>query len=209
MKAFRFPSRLVTLATLRWWSLAGGAAMLLAVAIAHPGQANDADEDTWKALQSGGVIAMLRHARAPGTGDPAGFRLGACETQRNLNEVGRAQARALGGMFRERGVSVDGVYSSQWCRCLDTASLMALGEVNELPSVNSFFQRPERKAPQMAALRSWLAENGRPQGSIVLVTHQVVISALTGVFPRSGETVVFQVGVGGKVSVIGRLPPPE
>lgn len=181
--------------------------LLLLLLLAPPSLAQDA-EAAWSALRQGGHIALVRHATAPGTGDPAGFRLEDCATQRNLSPAGRAQAKAIGANLRWHGVHVDRVYSSQWCRCLETARLLGLGEVVPLPSLNSFFERFEREAPQMAELRAWLADQPR-QGALVLVTHQVVITALTGVVPRSGEIVVARPIAGGGLALVGRIPAPD
>lgn len=192
-------------------------AALMAVRPAGAQPADAAAEVAWRSLEAGGVIAVMRHAYAPGTGDPPGFRLDDCASQRNLSAEGRMQARDLGDAFRVRGVRVDAVYSSQWCRCLETARLLDLGEVKPLPVLNSFFAMPEKKASQMAALRRWLDQelavghnDGGPQqaqpGVIILVTHQVVVSALTDEWTRSGETIVARPLPGGQVEVVGRLP---
>ena len=181
--------------------------MLLLLLAPRPGFAQDA-EAAWAALRQGGHVALVRHATAPGTGDPPGFRLDDCATQRNLSPAGRVQAKAIGANLRWHGVRIDGVYSSQWCRCLETARLMGLGEVIALPALNSFFTEPEREAPQMAELRVWLAD--QPQtGAIVLVTHQVVITALTGIVPASGEIVVVRPTQGGDLQLVGRIPAPD
>ena len=102
-------------------------------------------------LKAGGHILMVRHALAPGTGDPPNFKIGDCSTQRNLDEAGRDQARNIGDWLRTNGVSSARVYSSQWCRCIETAKLMELGPVEELPALNSFYERTQdREAePQM------------------------------------------------------------
>lgn len=96
--------------------------------------------DTWSLLQQGdrGYVVMMRHALAPGTGDPPNFRLEDCSTQRNLSAQGRAQARRIGEAFRRRGIKVARVLSSQWCRCLETARLMNLGAVEPFAPLNSF-----------------------------------------------------------------------
>lgn len=181
-------------------------AMLLLLA-PRPGFAQDA-EAAWAALRQGRHVALVRHATAPGTGDPPGFRLDDCATQRNLSPAGRAQAKAIGANLRWHDVRIDGVYSSQWCRCLETARLMGLGEVIALPVLNSFFAEPEREPQQMAELRVWLAE--QPQaGALVLVTHQVVITALTGIVPASGEIVVTRPAPGGYLRLVGRIPAPD
>jgi broad specificity phosphatase PhoE len=153
-------------------------------------------------------VALLRHAEAPGAGDPPGFRLDDCATQRTLSAEGKAQARRIGEAFRRVGTPVEHVYSSQWCRCLETAQLLGLGPVSPLTVLNSFFtQDPDRRERQTAELRAWL-DDRRPRGSLVLVTHQVNITALTGIFPASGEAVVVKLLSGGEVEVVGRIPPP-
>ena len=148
----------------------------------------------------------MRHAIAPGTGDPGNFALRECSTQRNLSDQGREQARRTGAAFRDRGIAVDAVYSSQWCRCLETARLLGLTEVRELPPLNSFFAHPERRAPQLTALKAWLADH--PDGATsVLVTHQVVVTAVAGGWVRSGEIVVVRPRSDGSVEVVGRIDP--
>ena len=143
-------------------------------------------------LAKPGRVLMLRHALAPGTGDPAGFRLGDCATQRNLDGAGRAQAVKLGEQLARAGISRARVYSSQWCRCLDTARLLNLGAVTELPALNSFFDRPQEREPNISALRAFLAKLPADGPPVVLVTHQVTVSALTGVYPASGGGVLLQ-----------------
>lgn len=120
------------------------------------GELAASEANLWKALKSGGHVALLRHAIAPGTGDPDEFTIGKCSTQRNLSEQGRAQATRIGRRFRTHGVKMARVYSSQWCRCRDTAELLRLGFVAELPILNSFFRQRERQKSQTLALREWL-----------------------------------------------------
>lgn len=115
-------------------------------------QASDA---TWQALQEGGMVILMRHSLAPGVGDPPEFERGRCETQRNLSGDGRAQAEAVGREFRERDIPIAAIYSSQWCRALESAELMDVGEVEAAPWLDSFFRersaRSERtKAPGSA-----------------------------------------------------------
>ncbi|MEQ8604871.1 MAG: histidine phosphatase family protein [Marivibrio sp.] len=165
------------------------AALALALAIvlvAAPVRA--ADPFPLERLADGGYALMLRHALAPGTGDPAAFELRDCSTQRTLNDVGRAQARALGEALRAAGIAEASVYSSQWCRCLETAELLGLGPVQELPALNSFFGRNRDDRPKrLEALRRFLAEQPTDGPPIILVTHQVTVTAITGDFVRSGE----------------------
>jgi len=160
-----------------------------------------------EAVAEPGRLLMLRHALAPGYGDPPEFRLGDCATQRNLDEAGRAQARALGDRLRAAGVESARVYSSQWCRCLETASLLKLGPVETLPALNSFYQRPEARERHLDELRRWLAaqpSNGPP---LVLVTHQVTIRAITGAGTPSGGGSVFALNGSGSPTLLGRIAP--
>jgi hypothetical protein len=110
---------------------------------AGPLQRSSERLDAVRALKSGGGVLMIRHANAPGSGDPANFKIDDCATQRNLDERGRAQARAIGEVLRHHGIAKVRLYSSQWCRCLETARLMNLGDVQPLPALNSFFGRPD------------------------------------------------------------------
>ncbi len=192
---------------------AGGAVALLAAAAGLGRSARAAqvleDEKAWSALRAGGHVAFVRHALAPGTGDPADFDVADCTTQRNLSEAGRAQARLIGTRFRRAGVERARLYSSQWCRCLETARLFDIGPVEELPALNSFFQRPAERAGRLEALREFLTvlDPGLPP---VLVTHQVTISAMTGAFARSGEVLVAELdrdalGSGRALRIRGRV----
>jgi phosphohistidine phosphatase SixA len=164
-----------------------------------------ADEAAWAALSGDGGILVFRHAIAPGGGDPPGMRIGDCATQRNLNEAGRRQAARIGETLRTRGVSVGRALSSQWCRALETARIAFPGEPREEPAFNSFFDARSREAAQTAAARAILAA-WRGPGVLAAVTHQVNVTALTGVFPASGEAVALRFDVGaGKLRVKGRI----
>lgn len=167
-----------------------------------------ADEPTpWALLQEQGAIVLFRHANAPGIGDPDGFRLGDCSTQRNLDDRGRAEARAIGDAFRQRGIVVGRVLSSQWCRAQETANLAFPGQVEDTPAFNSFFDSREAESAATASALGVL-EGWSGPGLMVVVTHQVNISSLTGVSPRPGEGVIVSVKEGA-VQVLGRLPPPK
>jgi phosphohistidine phosphatase SixA len=164
------------------------------------------DASTWQALRQGGHAILIRHAIAPGVGDPSGLRLGECATQRNLSEEGREQARRIGRSIRSAGVTVDRVLSSRWCRGLETARLLGLGTVEPYTPLDSFFSFPERGPAAIEAMARLVSEVG--SATVVLVTHQVNITGLTGVYPASGEAVVVTAdpGAAGRVRVIGRLP---
>jgi phosphohistidine phosphatase SixA len=158
----------------------------------------------WDALRSGGTVALLRHAVAPGTGDPAAFALRDCSTQRNLSEEGRAQAKRIGARFRANGIDNAMVFSSQWCRCLETAKLLGLGPVKELPALNSFFGRYERRGAQITAMKIWIARQ-ELGARVLLVTHQVNITGLTNVFPASGELVIVSRAEDGSLRTLGTI----
>lgn len=156
-------------------------------------------------LNEGGYVLMIRHANAPGIGDPPGFKLDDCSTQRNLDEAGRAQAVAMGAWLRARGMQRAEVYSSQWCRCLETARLMNLGPVKPLPALNSFFERPAEAEATTRTLRAFLAERSPGSPPLVLVTHQVNISALAGTGLGVGEGVLLELRPGGAPRMVGHL----
>lgn len=163
---------------------AAGMAGLLSTASANATAAGAAEP---------GTVLLMRHAQTdPGTGDPPGFALGQCSTQRNLSAEGRAQAKRIGALLQQQGLVPQRVRSSAWCRCLDTATL-AFGKVEPWEALNSFFERGDTQGAQTAALRKALA--AVPAGQVeVWVTHQVNITALTGVYPASGEVLVLRKG---------------
>lgn len=156
----------------------------------------------WDALQEPGALAIMRHALAPGTGDPAGFRVDDCSTQRNLDARGRAQARAIGAAFAARGIAFDAVYSSQWCRTRETAELVQRGRVADWPSLNSFFADFSTRDAQTRQTRTRLRQNAGQR--LLLVSHQVNISALTGRGTRSGEVLIVRLE-GDAVRVLGSI----
>ena len=165
---------------------------------------SEGDAALWTSLRSGEHFALLRHALAPGIGDPPEFKLGDCQTQRNLSEEGRKQAVRIGNLFRENEINAARVYSSQWCRCLETAKLLELGPVEALSSLNSFFNNYQRRGSQTQELIEWLDEQNLDQ-PLVLVTHQVNITALSKVYPSSGELVIIHRSKTGDFSVVGKI----
>ena len=143
-------------------------------------------------LAAPGSVGLMRHAQAPGTGDPPGFKLGDCATQRNLDDTGRGQARRLGERLRAAGLAgLAVVYASPWCRTTETATLLGLGPVTPLPALASFFGGRGEEARQTAALRAAL-DAGRDGPPRILVTHQVNVTALTGIFPEDAELIVLR-----------------
>lgn len=161
--------------------------------------------DPLDAARLPGVVLLMRHATAPGTGDPSDMRLGDCTTQRNLSDVGRDEARAIGTRLRQAGVSFGRVLASEWCRTTETAMLMGLGPVTPFPPANSFFSDRQSADQQTDDLLAHLA--GVPADErVLIVTHQVNITALTGIVPRSGEIIVTRREGPGLV-VLDRMPP--
>lgn len=163
------------------------------------------DAALWQALRDGRAVALLRHAEAPGTGDPPDFRLDDCATQRNLSEAGRRQAQALGDLFRRNGIDRAVVLSSAWCRARDTATLMDLGRVEVAPALASLHGRSEHRDAQIAELRR-LIDGLPPNRPAILASHQATIAALTGVYPGNGGIVVVERRDG--LPVMGRLAMP-
>jgi phosphohistidine phosphatase SixA len=174
-----------------------------------PGLAAEDATAAWAALVQGGHVALIRHGNAPpgSGGDPPGFRIDDCTTQRNLDAHGRAQARALGEAFRTRGVRVDRILSSPWCRCLDTAHLMAVG-----PVAQSWALVPDREPTTPVRLLELkeLVSAWRGPGTLVLVTHGFTVQALLGFVPHQGETVVLKPGPesGAAAELVGRIAAP-
>lgn len=178
-------------------------ALAAGVLLALPGAVR-ADERVWGQLKAGGQVVLMRHAlTTPGVGDPPGMRLEDCATQRNLAEEGRRHARQIGEAFRARGIAVERVLSSPWCRCVETARL-AFGGAEVSPALGNLYGRPEARTEQVKAMQAMVGE-WRGSGTLVLVSHGSAILALTGVHPDSGEMVVVTpTGTGGFV-VRGRL----
>ncbi|MDX2242986.1 MAG: histidine phosphatase family protein [Leptolyngbyaceae cyanobacterium bins.302] len=190
-----------------------GLCLLLAVSCGSTGSstalAPSNDTPIWQLLQRNpvGYVVMMRHAEAPGVGDPSPFRLDDCSTQRNLSPEGRAQAQRIGQGFRQRKISIAQVFSSQWCRCLETARLLQLGQVQPLPALNSFFQSRRTEPQQSAAVRQLIIKHRHTPGVLLLITHQVNITAISGTVPPSGGSVVLKANDRGAIDVIGQLPP--
>lgn len=175
---------------------------LLLLALAGGSGSATSLPDAWPLLDSRSVV-LIRHAEAPGVGDPPGMKLDDCSTQRNLDERGRAQARAIGEQFRARGVAVGRVLSSPWCRTRETAQLAFGSGVTDASAFSSTFGRRERMEAQTTAARALLLA-WRGPGVLVVVTHQVNITALTGLSLGSGEALVLR-REGDALRLIGSL----
>lgn len=152
-----------------------------------------ASAESFDSMLRPGHVLLLRHANAPGVGDPPGMKLSDCATQRNLDGVGRQQARELGRRLRSAGVTNARVYTSELCRCRETAQLLEVGPVEPLPALNSTVGRSEQqRAGQIEALRAFLKTLPRNGGPVVLVTHQVIVTALTDNYPASGGGLILR-----------------
>jgi broad specificity phosphatase PhoE len=182
----------------RKWSSLGPAICGLFVALcwlmlagARIAQAN-APVIGWEELQRGGHVILLRHATTdPGTGDPPGFNLKECRTQRNLSVA-------------EHRIPISGVFTSEWCRCRDTATI-AFGRASEWSALNSFFDSPQNEPRQTTTVKKRLPAMLQPGKNIVIVSHQLNITALTGVAPQMGEAIIAKFDANGALQISGRL----
>jgi phosphohistidine phosphatase SixA len=181
--------------------------LLILLAVLFPAAAT-ADEALWTLLRGGGQVLIIRHASTtPGVGDPDGFRLDDCSTQRNLSEEGRAEARRLGERLRSHRVPVERVVSSPWCRCIETAEL-AFGRVDEKWSaLSNLFGRSPNADTQVKAMRPRVA-GYRGKANLVLVSHGSTALALSGVSPHQAEVIVLTPRGNGDFRVAGRIAPP-
>lgn len=181
------------------------ALMLVLLGAASDARANEA---LWSLLKGGGQIVLMRHAiTSPGVGDPEGMDLNVCATQRNLSDPGRTHARQVGEAFRARGIPVQRVISSPWCRCLETARLAFGTEPEVSTALSNLFGRGDPQGRQVAQMRD-LVSRKPASGNLVLVTHGSTILALTGVSPATAEMVVLTPQADGKFTVAGRLEVP-
>ena len=199
---------------LRWFNLKRSCSrtrplFLIIVALAGfawPMPSALAQDDRWSLLRQPGHVVFMRHSDAPGSGgygDPPGFRLEDCATQRNLSEEGRAHARRTGEAFKKHGVAFDRVLASPWCRCKETA-LLAMGrEAEPFAPLSNLVGRPEHRESQIKALKAYLA--GLDGTRVLFVTHGIVVNALTGVSLASGEMVIVKPSREGEPIVVGRL----
>ena len=148
-------------------------------------------KDLWVEAKEGDKIILIRHALAPGGGDPPGFKIDDCKTQRNLDKVGIEQSKAIGKLFKKNKIPVDKVLSSQWCRCKDTAKY-AFNNYFEFPALNSTFQSSfaKNEPKQLKQLQTFVNNWDGDGGNLVLITHYSIITAITDAVPSSGEIVI-------------------
>ena len=186
------------------------ALLLIALLLLLPPAAAHADEALWALLKQGGQVVLIRHAATdPGVGDPPGFSLGDCKTQRNLSAAGRKEAQRLGSAFRARAIPVGRVLSSPWCRCVETAKL-AFGGSQTDRALDNLFGRGDNRERQLAAFRRLVAAAPK-EGNLILVTHGSTTLAFTGVSPGTAELVIVTPegggtgGTGGTFRFAGRI----
>jgi phosphohistidine phosphatase SixA len=160
--------------------------------------------DAWKALRAGGHVALMRHADAPGgVGDPPGFRVDDCATQRNLSEKGRVDAEKIGSRLKGEGIAFEKILSSPWCRCIDTARLLNLGTVETEATFGNVVVLKDQRQTLTTGARALIAR-WTAGGNLLVVTHGANIQALTGVWLASGEIVVVK-GGSDRTEPVGRL----
>ena len=152
----------------------------------------DSNKDLIKQLTDGGKLIFIRHAYAPGSGDPNNFNLNDCSTQRNLSEEGRKQAQSIGKFFIKNEIKIDKVFSSEWCRCKETAKI-AFKNYTTKSFLNSFYSSKfaKNKDKQVKELKGYIQNYKKNNNkNLVLITHYVLISEILNYGPSSGEIVV-------------------
>ncbi|OWF66717.1 histidine phosphatase family protein [Polynucleobacter hirudinilacicola] len=162
-------------------------------------------------LQDGQHVLLMRHADAPGFGDPAGYVISQCSTQRNLGDYGRKQAKTIGVWLSNQGIVRAEVFSSPWCRCIDTATLLNKGPVKIAPSLGSFFDDMSLEKSQTKALEAFIKNELAKQSKVplILVTHHVNIRAYTGKVVGVGDMVLVRVNKNGEYISHTLYPSPK
>ena len=161
-------------------------------------------------LLDGTHILLMRHADAPGYGDPQNYQLSQCSTQRNLGKQGRKQAESSGDWLSSQGIHQAKIYSSPWCRCIDTATLLNKGAVKKEAALGSFFDDMSLAKKQTDELIKLIAAERKkyPNMPIIMVTHHVNIQSYTGVVVNSGDMVLVKVDSTGKPLSFKLYPSP-
>lgn len=175
-----------------------------------PAMATEMAPQLARYLASPDHVLLIRHAYAPGVGDPAGYTLDRCETQRVLNEEGKSQAKRIGQWLRQQGLRETVVFTSVWCRCQETAALLKLAPPQVLPALASFFDQPGRASEQNRSLQEFVAQQRLTKGSkaLILVTHHVNIREFTGENIGSGDLILVKVDEKGRALSHRAFPSP-
>jgi phosphohistidine phosphatase SixA len=178
-----------------WFSFLGhlliGCCLLAATQLSYAGLKED--------LETGSYVLMMRHADAPGYSDPNGYNLTDCSTQRNLGEAGKTQAKMIGQWLKTQGIESAQVFSSPWCRCKDTATLLNKGAVTVEPGLGSFFENRGSRQEQTRLTQIKIAQllKTSPRKPVIMVTHQVNIQAFAGQSVSSGGMIFVEVNQSG------------
>jgi phosphohistidine phosphatase SixA len=185
-------------------SLTGLCLWLSAVAVAHASDLSDK-------LKSDHYVLLMRHALAPGVGDPANYTLADCSTQRNLSDEGRQHAQLVGNWLKKQGITSADVYSSAWCRCKDTAALLKLGDYQVEPALASLFDEMHQAKKRNQQLQQFIARQLKTKGdkALILITHHVNIREFTGENIGSGDLVLAKVDARGKMLSYQHIARPE
>jgi len=159
-----------------------------------------AQSDLTSKLKDGSHVLLMRHADAPGYGDPKNYQISQCSTQRNLGDLGRKQAKNTGDWLSSQGIEQAKVYSSPWCRCIDTASLLNKGAVKKEAALGSFFDDMSQAKRQTDELVKLIAVERKqnPTMPIIMVTHHVNIESYVGMVVNSGDMVLVKVDPTGR-----------
>lgn len=180
--------------------------MLAGSALAGAAPAPMATTSSLSSLAQKNVVIIIRHANAPGVGDPKGFDINVCPTQRNLDEKGREQARALGRAWKAAGIFPTRIFSSAWCRCLETAKWLEMGPLSLLPELGSSFEDPAARTKQTGELLAFIKRLDPAGGPYVMVTHQVNITDISKAWVDTGAGIVLRLAPGGGTFTMENLP---
>lgn len=163
--------------------------LLCSFIIFQPLQASEAQ--AWQALSEGKAVALMRHAYAPDTNEISAYEPQRCEGERNLSKNGVEQAKKIAQIIRSKNIETMRVFSSSLCRCIDTGKAFEFEPVNKLALINSFFNDREKGPEQSDALRQWIIDAiNNPEQPIMLVSHGLNVSALTGVYAEQGDVLI-------------------
>jgi len=191
-------------------TLKTGCFKLLLIGLAFTGCFQATASELSDLLKTSDHVLLMRHALAPGVGDPAGYKLQDCKTQRNLDAKGREQAQKTGQWLKSQGVGSALVYSSAWCRCKETAEKLDFGPTVQEASLNSFFDDMRQGPQSNLRLQKFMGSQLKTKGdkALILVTHHVNIAEFTGENVGSGDMVLAKVNAAGKMVSFKIYPSP-
>jgi phosphohistidine phosphatase SixA len=178
--------------------------LLIILMISAASAADLSDNELWQALQSPDHFALMRHARAPGFGDPAGFNIKDCATQRNLGDEGKQQASRMGAALAANGIRSALIYSSQWCRCQDTGKGLGAGAVKAESLLDPMPKDRPGQEKQSKELLSWIQQLSLREPTLI-ITHQINITRLVESFASPGQMLVVERQTDGSLKMLGIL----